>query len=335
MAAPKELLERLGVKTIALPVPFPDAGGPVNVYAIEEEGGGICLFDAGIGGKEGQATFEQAAASAGIDLDRVKRIVVSHGHVDHFGNARYLVERTGCSVLVHEDDWEKVVGSDRWKELKPLYARYFRKLGVPASGIEHLENLRSYTTGFAGRIPTHNAQKLEAGTRLRFRRFEAEVLHLPGHTPGLVCLWDEKHRLFFADDHVLARVSPNPLLDLKGGSESRKFRALVAYLNSAREVAAMDIDWVLPGHGAPFQGHRAVLESLFEFYERRQERLLAFLRHTPATAYDLIPVVFGQLDPSKLFLKLSEVVGNLEVLEFKGWVGRQLREGTWIFEAGE
>ena len=42
-------LTRLGVHRIPVPVPFPEAGGPANVYVIEEEGGGVALFDAGIG----------------------------------------------------------------------------------------------------------------------------------------------------------------------------------------------------------------------------------------------------------------------------------------------
>ena len=42
-------LARLGVFRIPVPVPFPEAGGPANVYVIEEEGGGVALFDAGFG----------------------------------------------------------------------------------------------------------------------------------------------------------------------------------------------------------------------------------------------------------------------------------------------
>ena len=37
-----------------VPVPFAEAGGPANVYVIEEDGGGLALFDAGIGTREGR-----------------------------------------------------------------------------------------------------------------------------------------------------------------------------------------------------------------------------------------------------------------------------------------
>ncbi|MFN0060950.1 MAG: MBL fold metallo-hydrolase [Myxococcaceae bacterium] len=328
-----ELLARLGITPLALPVPFPDAGGPVNVYAIEEEGGGYCLFDTGIGGPEGERALEHAAATAGLTLRHVRRVIVSHGHVDHYGNAQHIAELSGARVRVHPKDWDKVVGDDRWAVQRPVYLEFFERLGVPKEGILHLEMLRQVNQAFSRRVDASHAETLQSGARLRFRHFEAEVVHLPGHTPGLVCLWDEAHRMFFADDHVLARISPNPLLDLDERGYQDKFQALAAYLHSAKHVHAMDIDWVLPGHGAPFQGHRRVLESLFAFYAKRQKKIVEHLKASPTTAYELISVVFGRVDPLRLFLMLSEVVGNLEVLEAEGRLGRREKEGRWVFEA--
>src|SRR5208282_1137900 len=153
------------------------------------------------------------------------------------------------------------------------------------------------------------------GQRLRFARLGAEVLHLPGHTPGLVCLFDAEHRLLFADDHILARTSPNPFLELQGEGPVRTGRALVNYFASIRHVLTLDVDWVLPGHGEPFQHLRPLLERLFGFYARRQDKVLAALATGPATSYALTQALFGEHEGPRLFLTLSEVVGNLEVME--------------------
>jgi len=50
-------LAALGVHRVPVPVPFAEAGGPANVYVIEEDGGGLALFDAGIGTREGRAAL--------------------------------------------------------------------------------------------------------------------------------------------------------------------------------------------------------------------------------------------------------------------------------------
>ena len=64
---------------------------------------------------------------------------------------------------------------------------------------------------------------------------------MPGHTPGLLCLYDREHRLFLSDDHLLEHVSPNPLIEL-GPDGQEDWRPLVAYLESVGRLHALDVD---------------------------------------------------------------------------------------------
>ena len=178
--------------------------------------------------------------------------------------------------------------------------------------------------------PVEHVEPLVEGTRLRFARFSAEVLHLPGHTPGLVCLWAAEPQVLFSDDHLLERVSPNPLLDLEGQPEPRH-RALVEYVRSARRARALPADLIAPGHGEPFSGHAEVIDRLLAFYEKRQVRILELLEDGPQTPAQLAPRVFPHARPTQLYLTLSEVMGNLEVLEETGRVRREDRSGRIVF----
>jgi glyoxylase-like metal-dependent hydrolase (beta-lactamase superfamily II) len=171
-------------------------------------------------------------------------------------------------------------------------------------------------------VDPSRVKHLVHGQRFDFKHLSVEVLHMPGHTPGLVCLYSEPNKLLFADDHVLARVSPNPLLDLTAGEGVDKFRALSAYMKSAMIVHGMELDCVLPGHGEGFKNHKPLLEGLFGFYLRRQEKLLAKIAEAPATVSDLVKVVFPRVEPGRLYLMISEVLGNLEVLEDQGKIRR-------------
>ena len=60
---------------------------------------------------------------------------------------------------------------------------------------------------------------------------------MPGHTPGLLCLYDRARRLLFSDDHLLEKVSPNPLIELGPNGEEGCFRPLLAYLDERRADA--------------------------------------------------------------------------------------------------
>jgi glyoxylase-like metal-dependent hydrolase (beta-lactamase superfamily II) len=322
-------LESLGVQRVPVPVPFPEAGGPANIYVIEERGGGVALFDAGIGTREGRAAIEEGFASLGLSLGDVRRIFVSHGHIDHYGYARAAQEASGAKVFVHPRDHDKVTGRDRTKERLDRYAAYLSRLGAPLDLLEHVGTHWMDTQRMAR--PIEQVEPLLPGTVLSFARFDAEVLHLPGHTPGLVCLWNARDRVLFSDDHLLEHVSPNPLVDLEGQREPRH-KALCEYLRSIRRVRALDVSLVAPGHAEPFSGHAALIDRLLGFYQKRQDKLLGLLEAGPRTPAELSYELFPRAKPSHLYLTLSETMGNLEVLEEQRCVARHETAGRMRFE---
>ena len=63
-------LGKLGIFRIPLPIPFVQAGGPVNAYVVEEESG-LLLFDPGLGTKQSQAALAEGLALIGHRFDEV------------------------------------------------------------------------------------------------------------------------------------------------------------------------------------------------------------------------------------------------------------------------
>jgi glyoxylase-like metal-dependent hydrolase (beta-lactamase superfamily II) len=168
---------------------------------------------------------------------------------------------------------------------------------------------------------------IEPGTVIETRALRLEVLHMPGHTPGLLCLYDRARRLFFSGDHLLERISPNPLIELGPDGQDGYFRPLLAYLASLGRTRALEIDLVLPGHGRPFGEPRAVIDALLGFVEKRQARIREALRDGPRTAYEVSRALFPAARPGDGFLVISETIANLEVLEARGEVVREEASG--------
>ena len=92
--------------------------------------------------------------------------------------------------------------------------------------------------------------------------------------------------------------------------------------SSVLRVKRLDAARRQRGHGEAFVNHRPLLDGLFAFYARRQERLLKKLANGPATVFELVHVLFPRVEPPRLYLMLSEVMGNLEVLEDAGKIRR-------------
>jgi glyoxylase-like metal-dependent hydrolase (beta-lactamase superfamily II) len=172
---------------------------------------------------------------------------------------------------------------------------------------------------------------LGEGEVIRARHVELRVLHVPGHTPGLLNLHASAQGLLFSADHLLEKVSPNPLIELGPHGEEGYFRPLVAYLSSIARVRALDLSLVLPGHAEPFSEHRPVIDRLVDFYGKRQRRIRELLDARPRTAWELARELFPRAQVAQTFLVISETLANLEVLEARGEVARSDVDGVWRF----
>ena len=330
MIAERDLAD-LGIHRISVPVPFPEAGGPVNAYALEDRDGGLLLFDCGLGSPEAEAAMAAGLRRLGRSPRDIRRVVVSHGHVDHYGGARTLLEQAGHEVPVaaHPRDIPKMAeGHPRWQDMTAHYAAYFRRLGVPAETVA--EAVREIAGGYTLARPIPRVEPLDLSRPIELAHATFEPMHMPGHTPGLVCLYDREHRIFVSDDHLLEHVSPNPLIEL-GPNGEEGWHPLVAYLESVARLRDLEVDLVLPGHAVPFSGHRKVIDGLLGFYRKRQERIRARLATGAATAWELTRALFPAAPLRASFLTVSEAVANLEVLEARGEVGRDVDGGVYRF----
>ena len=315
-------LAALGIHRISMPIPFLEAGGPVNGYAIEDRDGGLLLFDCGLGSPQSAAAMAEGLARIGRSPRDISRIVVSHGHIDHYGGAAGLLEQVGREIPVHahpRDIPKMSEGFSGFREQVPAYATFFQRLGVPVEVMG--DAWRQVSDGFtkARRIP--KVEPLDLSEPLRMRHATFEPMHMPGHTPGLLCLYDRDHRLFLSDDHLLEHVSPNPLIEL-GPDGQEGWRPLVAYVESVTRLHALDVDTILPGHATPFGDHRAVIDRLLAFYGKRQQKIREELWNGPLTGWEVTTRLFPLAPGRAMFLTVSETLANLEVLEERGEVVR-------------
>jgi glyoxylase-like metal-dependent hydrolase (beta-lactamase superfamily II) len=310
---------KLGVHRIPVPVPFLHAGGPANAYVVEEEDGGLLMVATGLAVGEGTVALDAGFQRLGFRYEDVRRIVVTHGHVDHFGGARHVQDRAGHDVPVfaHPLDAPKLTeGGWTFREHAPGYARHLVRLGVPPPLAEEVMTRSAPAFEIAPGVT--RTEPLADGQLFRGLHVALRVLHAPGHTPGLVVLHDAEHGLLLSGDHLLERISPNPLIDLGPADAPGWFRPLVAYDASIRKVRALELAAVLPGHGPPFGEHRRVIDSLLGFQGRRQARLRALVGGGPRTPWELTGELFPAGGPADLFLTLSETVANLEAMEARG-----------------
>ncbi len=200
----------------------------MNVYLIEEEGGGVTVFDAGV------RTMAPAIASAASALGGIHRVVLGHAHVDHRGAAPAL----GAPVFCHADDKEDAEGDAGRHYMdfgklrpyaRPVYPQLFKLWdGGPVS--------------ISGTVA-------EGDDVAGFR-----VVAIPGHAPGQIALYRERDGVALTSDCFYT-------LDVQTGLHGPPRLALDAFnldteqaRASIRKLAGIGPRAAWPGHAEPLTG---------------------------------------------------------------------------------
>lgn len=80
--------------------------GLANVYAwAVDTPEGIILLDSLNNAKDAEVTIVGGMKKLGLDPSRIKYVVISHAHGDHFGGAPYLKQHYGARVLASDASW--------------------------------------------------------------------------------------------------------------------------------------------------------------------------------------------------------------------------------------
>jgi hydroxyacylglutathione hydrolase len=214
-----------------------NAGNFTNVFLIRGRAGCV-LIDTGNPGKVD--LILERLAKQGVAPDDIRLILLTHGHVDHFGSAAALRERTGAPVAVHALDAEAVrQGIHQPDSLQPTW-----RLIAPLIRVAALRNL-----AVPERAPPLEPDIVfEEKWRLDEYDVAGQVIQTPGHTPGSVSVLLDSGEAIVGD-MVIGRLmgmlrKPGPPIvawDLERNWES------------VRQLLALSPRIVYVGHGGPFE----------------------------------------------------------------------------------
>ncbi len=294
---------------IFIPITFdlPFVVGNMNIYLFPGEP--LTLLDTGPKTEPARHAIEKTFEEHGLRIEQIKRIVISHGHVDHFGLARELAEKSGAEIFIHPCDAPKVQrGYHFYGELSP----FLREAGVPE---EHLGELEGWCT-FADSIkePLENVQLLEDEAAIPFETFSLRVIHCPGHAQGHIALYHEASGDLFGGDHILRNITPNPAMERSCKEPEKRNQALVQYLASVKKIEQLHVKRILGAHGPAVENPQERIEQIYRHHLRRKEKLLGLLNGKGATAYELGKKLFGTAKEADIFLTVSEVFAHLDLL---------------------
>lgn len=305
--------DRVDPVRIELPVPFPLK--TVNAWLFP--GVRPVLLDCGIGGQEVYQALVHAIRGAGVDPHDLS-LYLSHGHVDHAGNARRLRDDFGVPLICPREEAPFVETFRRDEGPRnDAFADALRAHGMPDDDVTRIRAQSDAIDAHLDDCPIDD--DLPGGAELLFGDQTATALRTPGHTPGSTCyLLDEA---IITGDTLLERITSNAV-ELKDDDKGAYHR-YVQTVDGLRRYVGLE---ALPGHHAPFRLSDDILDRQLAQHADRRRRILRAL-HRPKTAWQLFPEIFPGLHrDNHYFMGMAEIVGHLHSLHIDGLV--EQRPGT-------
>ena len=264
--------------------------GPVHCYTLDY-GDELVLIDTGP-----PTETARAFLSENLDLSRLAHVIVTHCHIDHYGQAAWLGEISDARIYLPRLDILKN------KDLDRRLSVLFSLVGDLGFGMDYIDQLRKQFTR-SSLLPLLPSRYLVAEEDLP-SYLDIEVIGCPGHSQSdLVYAGDE---WAVTGDTLLRGVFQSPLLDadLETGERFRNYRA---YCASIVRLAGLRSKKILPGH----RQHVKSVDKTLTFYLKKMLHRVSYLQHHLAnnSVAGVIRDLFPSMDdPFHIYLKASEIV---------------------------
>jgi glyoxylase-like metal-dependent hydrolase (beta-lactamase superfamily II) len=299
----------------SLPIP----AASINVYFVREPI--PTIIDAPPEGALFLDELDRGLQSIGSSLAEIKRIIITHPHFDHYGSAQSIRARSGAEIWAYGDGAHWIEHYEEEIDREDAYRRILLdRCGVPSSDIDGVSGYYREANRF-GREATVS-RCLSGGECFALGPTTFTVTHTPGHTPFCILLHDTDDRLAFTGDLLPPRLDTNPLVQW-ARIGSKEYRTTASYVASLEKVRAMNLEVVLPGHGSIIRRPAERIDGLLALIRRRRNAVLRVLEDDgPATPYEIARRLFPSSPRESLFRMVSDVMGQLQMLESQRLVGR-------------
>ena len=316
-----------GVLWLRMPLPF--ALDHINLWLLREPSG-FTLVDCGYGDVPTRALWERHFADTmrGAPL---ARIVATHYHPDHLGNAEWLATRFACPVAMTQAEFlaaHAVHGQTSTHSLADTCA-LFRRHGMDDEHVAQFAGRGNHYRRGVPEVP-QVFERMLSGDRILAGGRGWQVIPGFGHSPEHAALYAPDAGVLISGDMLLPKITTNVAV----WPAEPDGDPLERFLRSFEAFDALPPDTlVLPSHGLPFRGIALRIAQLNAHHAARLAELEAAVADAggPQSAVDVLPVLFRRpLDLQQRFFAMGEAIAHLNHLWRQGRLERRPSDGGTI-----
>lgn len=184
----------------------------------------LTLIDVGLIGK---GTYKvKSIQKMGIELTSIKRVIMTHTHLDHIGCLSEIKKEIPWAELwIHTLEAESL---EKGEERTVYGMDMFREMCQMQYGLK------------PGAFTFQVNRKLQGGETLDIGGMVWEAIHIPGHSMGSIALYHQPKRILIPGDVIYADYAIGRF-DLHGANPSDLKKSLM-------RLAQLEVNILLPGH---------------------------------------------------------------------------------------
>ena len=283
-----------------------------NIYIIDDKDE-LILVDCGSGLE--QANNDLVAGFTAVSekfnkkfsLNDVTQILITHGHIDHFGGLPFVRQFTNAPIGVHLLD-RRVLSNHEERAI--VVARrvenFLESAGVSENHRQELMQVYLFAKQYYQSTPVQFL--LEDG---QATVGDIKVHHTPGHCPGQVCL--QVDDILLTADHILSRITPH-----QAPEDITKNMGLGHYLDSLTKISKVEgIRLGLGGHEEVMDDIYGRIQAIKTSHDDRLNKVLAICQ-SPKSLADISRELFGKVESYHVLLALEEAGAHVEYLYQRG-----------------
>lgn len=294
-----------GIAKISLPTPFPV--GDVNVYVIKGEL--LTLVDVGPKTDEAWDVLNTQLKKLKLSPNDIEQVVLTHHHPDHSGLLDYFPKTLEVYGHPFNERW-LTLNEQFFDEHGAFFVRLFHEFGIPEQFFPYIGKLRKSIKYCCNRSLTG---LLTEGDNPRGLT-NWKVIETPGHAQSHIGLLREKDGVYIGGDHLLAHISPNPLIEPPLSGELERPKSQLQLNDSLKKLLDYPISLVYPGHGHDINEIRPLIEKRLDRQHERAMQVKQWLEEGEMTAFEVCQRLFPTLYQRETMLTLSESVAQLDYL---------------------
>ncbi|MEK4486263.1 MBL fold metallo-hydrolase [Psychrobacillus sp. FSL H8-0484] len=311
------------IHKIIIPTPF--AVGDVNSYLIKGEV--LTLVDAGPKTDQALLALKAGIQEAGYSLSDIEQVVLTHHHPDHAG----WVDAFEQAIIlghVYNQVW-LTKDEDFLQYHDEFYKQCLIEEGVPALYLAWVEKMRR-PLNLIGNRPLDRF--LAEGDVLPGHP-NFQVIETLGHAQSHISLWSEQSGVLIGGDHILEKISSNPLIEPPIERGAARSKSMLQYNASLKRVQALDVQKIYSGHGNEVYNVSDLISSRLEKQKERAFKVLDMMKDGEKTIYELTQQLFPKVYEKELGLTLSETIGQVDYLMDEGLIKELENEkGILLYE---